>query len=417
MSGRKSGLRSRRGRRHRLGGFTLVELMVSMVGGIFVSMAVFTIAKHSSSFAMQQSRIADATLQNVVGFERLRADISRAGFLSTPNMVDDPQLCPAAAYPAWLGRLASVFIDPVPAPLSSEMTVNGLTPSRITLGGSYASSNEFIVRRIVEAAQPQVVLQPNTLGMVEMGFTADPTAETLARVFATGRALRIVDRTGRTQYGQIADVSVGAAGEPTILLTASPALTFRSSGTQGCGIDGFGVQYVANVVNIIRYDLRNLDDGALPDYAPMFLGGPTYEKNNRRELIREELDLTGTPFPGSLELVAEYAVDLGFSLLVAPTQKQPLTRILPAQVGDYAGTPGPLPTGQGPQRIRAVQVWLSTRSQEADRLLPLDIQPTAPGPDLLRVSLHPTDPTKGPFARVRTVQSMVPLNNQAMVPW
>jgi hypothetical protein len=385
---RKSGLRGRSGRRHGRAGFTLVELMVSMVGGIFVSMAVFAIAKHSSSFSMQQSRIADATLQNVVGFERLRADIARAGFLSTPNMIDDPKLCRTDTYPLWLRRLASVFIEPVPPPLSSEMTVNGLTPSRITLGGSYASSNEFIVRDIVEAAQPQVVLQPNSLGMVEMGFNANPTAETLARVFATGRALRIVDRSGRTQYGQIADVSVRADGAPSILLTASPALTFRSSSTQGCGIGGFGTQYIANVVNIIRYDLRNLDDAtALPTYAPMFVGGPSYEKNNRRELIREELDLDGTPFPDSLELVAEYAV------------------------------PGKLPAGQGPQRIRAVQVWLSTRSQEADRTLGLDLQPTAPGPNLLRVSLHPSDGTQGPFARVRTVQSMVPLNNQAMVPW
>jgi hypothetical protein len=415
MFARKSGPPRRRGRRRRLAGFTLVELMVSMVGGLFVSMAVFTIAKHSSSFAMQQSRIADATLQNVVGFERLRADISRSGFLSTPNMIDDPKLCRTAAYPVWLARLAGVYIEPVPGLLSPEMTVNGLAPSRIVLGGSYASSNEFIVRRIVEAAQPQVVLQPNSLGMVEMGFPADPTPATLARVFATGRALRIVDRTGRTQYGQIAGVSVGADNEPTITLTASPALTFRGGSTKGCGIDGLGTQYIANVVNIIRYDLQNLD--GLPLYAPMFVGGPSYEKNNRRELVREELDLTGIPFPGSLELVAEYAVDLGFSLLVARTQTEALTRILPAQVGDFAGTPGTLPSGQGPQRIRAVQVWLSTRSQEADRLGGLTLNPTAPGPELLRVSLHPTDRNQGPFARVRTVQSMVPLNNQATVTW
>jgi len=404
-------------RRQSSAGFTLVELMVSMVGGIFVSMAVFAIAKHSSSFSMQQSRIADATLQNVVGFERMRADISRAGFLSTPNMIDDPKLCRTSVYPLWLRRLASIFIEPVPPPLSPEMTVNGLAPSRIVLGGSYASSNEFLVRRIIDAAQAQVVLQPNSLGMVEMGFKANPTQETLERVFAAGRALRIVDRTGRTQYGQIASATVGTDGEPIITLAAAPALTFRSGSAKGCGFDGFGTQFTASVVNIIRYDLRNLDTSALPQYAPMFVGGPSYEKNNRRELIREELDLTGTPFPNSLELVAEYAVDLGFSLFVAPTQTQPLTRLLPTEVSGYAGTPGTLPTGQGPQRIRAVQVWLSTRSQEADRSVGLGLTTTAPGPELLRVSLHPTDGALPPFARVRTVQSMVPLNNQAMVPW
>jgi prepilin-type N-terminal cleavage/methylation domain-containing protein len=75
-------------RRHERG-FTLVELMVAMVAGLFVSMAVFTLAKHASGFAMRQSRIADATLQSVIGFERLQADIARAGFLSSPNVVRD----------------------------------------------------------------------------------------------------------------------------------------------------------------------------------------------------------------------------------------------------------------------------------------------------------------------------------------
>ncbi|HKO94380.1 MAG TPA: hypothetical protein VJU61_24670, partial [Polyangiaceae bacterium] len=329
-----------------------------------------------------------------------------------------PKLCRTSVYPLWLRRLASVFIEAVPPPLSSEMTVNGLTPSRIVLGGSYASANEFIVRRIIDGPQAQVVLQPNSLGMVEMGFSTTPTQATLERVFAAGRALRIVDRTGRTQYGEIASVSVGADGEPTILLAAAPALAFRGSSTKGCGIDGFGTQYTANVVNIIRYDLRDLDDETLfPQFRPMFVGGPSYEKHNRRELVREELDLTGTPFPNSLELVSEYAVDLNFSLLVARTQSQPLSRLLPSQVSGFAGTPGTLPTGQGPQRIRAVQAWLSTRSQEADRSVGLGLTPTAPGPDLLRVSLHASDPAQPPFARVRTVQSMVSLNNQATVTW
>src|SRR3569832_113600 len=101
------------GRRHVARGFTLVEVMVAMVGGLFVSMTVFAIAKHSSSFSMQQSRIADTTLQATVGFERLRNDISRAGFLSTPNIIADPSVC-RTAYPAWLQQLAGVYIEPVP---------------------------------------------------------------------------------------------------------------------------------------------------------------------------------------------------------------------------------------------------------------------------------------------------------------
>jgi len=122
-------------------GFTLVELMVAMVGGMFVSIAVFALAKHASGFSMRQARVADATLQSVVGFERMRADIARAGFLSSPNLSKDPRVCRTAdddLYPDRLKQLASVFIERIPDGLSTEATENGLAPRRIRLAGSYA---------------------------------------------------------------------------------------------------------------------------------------------------------------------------------------------------------------------------------------------------------------------------------------
>jgi hypothetical protein len=147
----------------------------------------------------------------------------------------------------------------------------------------------------------------------------------------------------------------------------------------------------------------------------MFRGGPSYE-STRRELIREELDLDGNTIDGTLELISEYAVDLGFSLFVSQANTT-LTAVAPAEVPGYAGVPGTLPTGQGPQRIRAVRAWLSTRSQEADRNAQLIYAPAVPGPPLLRMSLDPTNRALPPFARVRTLQSTVPLNNQASIPW
>jgi hypothetical protein len=406
--------RAGRSRRQRRGapGFTLVELMVAMVGGLFVSMAVFAIAKHSSSFAMRQSRVADATLQSVVGFERLRADISRAGFLTTPNMVDDPALCRGVVYPIWLRRMASIFIEPVPLPaLSSEITLNGFTPQRIVLTGNYASGNQFAVREIIEGPPVQVVLQPNRLGMAEIGYPAAPVEATLSRVFVAGRALRVVDKTGRVQFGEIAGVTAGA--NPAITLAVDPPLQFRSGSEVGCGIEGLGVGMVANVVNIIRYDLRDLTNE--PGYKPMFRGGPSYE-STRRELVREELDLNGNPYADTLELISEYTVDLGFSLLVSQGTSG-LQPISPANVAQYAGTPGKLETGKGPQHIRAVRFWLSTRSQEADREAPIDYTAAVPGPTHLRMSMDPTNPALPPFARVRTLQTTVPLNNQASIAW
>lgn len=396
-------------------GFTLVELMVAMVAGLFVSIAVFTLAKHSSAFSMRQARIADATLQSVIGFERLKADISRAGFLSTPNLARDPAMCRNAGnalYPAWLGRLASVYIEDS-AHASDEHTINGITPRSIVLAGAYGSADQFPTRNIVVGPPVQIFLVPNSLGMVNIGYPANQTAETLERVFPADRALRIVDDVGRVQFGIIASVTGGA--NPSITLALNPPIEFRSDNGLRCGIRGHGKNLV-NVVNIIHYDLRNLNDPAFPQFSHMFRGGPSYEAT-RRELIREEYDTTGAAIDGTLELIAEYAVDLGFSLLVADDPDGPLSRHSGDNVLNFAGEPVGLPAGNGPQMIRAVHTWLSVRSQEADRQSELSLTTSAPGPNLLRISMHPTDATLPPFARVRTLQSTIPLTNQARATW
>lgn len=389
-------------------GFTLVELMVAMMGGLFISMAVFSIAKHSSNFAWAQSRVSDATLQSVVGFERLRADISRAGYLSTPNMVQDPFLCRGPVYPLWLKRLASIYIEPVPLPeLSAEITLNGFRPQRLVLGGSYQTGNQFGVAQVEPGPPVRVVLQEGGLGLAELGYPLAATTDTLSRVFQTGRALRLMDMSGHTQYAKIAGTSIDG-GRPSIILADDPALVM----TGPCSISGFGTGVVASVVNIIRYDLRNLNVPTLPQYAAMFSSGPAYEAG-RRELVREELDLDGNPYEDSLELISEYAVDLGFSLFVR--QGNALTTVDPDDVQSYAGVPT-LGAPQGPQRIRALRFWLSNRSQEVVGLPSGDYVPAVPGPSILSMSINPADPAS-PRARVRTLQSTISLSNQAAVRW
>ena len=271
-------------------GFTLVELMVAIVAGLFVSMAVFTLAKHASAFATQQARMADATLQGVIGFERLKADIARAGFLSSPNAVRDPNICRnagAAGYPNALARLASVAIETIPdAELSVEQQRNGLTPRRITLAGSYDSADLFVARHISEG-ENTVYLSVTGLGMANIHYTPDEAgAEALGRVFREGRALRIVDDAGGVQFAAIRSVSGGA--NPSIVLEADPSVEFRAGNALNCGVRGLGNDFV-NVVNIIRYDVRNLSepdaDPDAPAFGAMYRGGPSYD-TNRTELVR-----------------------------------------------------------------------------------------------------------------------------------
>ena len=108
---------------------------------------------------------------------------------------------------------------------------------------------------------------------------------------------------------------------------------------------------------------------------------------------------------------------LGFSLFVAPaTSATGLQRLDDAAVDTYAGDPSTI-TAARPQLIRAVRAWLSVRSQEADRSAALTLSPALPGPSRLRISLNPDDGTLPPFARVRTQQATIPLQNQARITW
>jgi hypothetical protein len=397
-------------------GFTLAELMVAMVGAMFIGVAVFTLAKYSSNFYTRESRVADATMQTLVGFERLRSDISRAGFLGTPNIIKDPRICGNPrdnAWPAWLSRLSSVTIEAVPpGQLSTESSKNGITPRRIVLSGSYSSADQFEVRTIINTDPVRVVLEPNSLSMANLGYPGNKTAATLSRVFQPGRALRLLDDVGKMQFAVIASVTGG--NEPFITLASLPPLQFRATSPFGCGVRDLGQGYTVNVVNIIRYDIQDLSGDA--QFKAMFKGGgPSYE-STRRDLVREELDVNGELIPGTRELVSEYTVDLDFSLLVERDKASRLERITDTGTDSFAGDPksGALAV-TGPQLIRAVQAWLSVRSQEADRDTPLSLETTGASTNLLRISVNPSGGP--PYARVRTLQSLINLDNQNNLTW
>src|SRR5262249_28156260 len=111
-------------------GFTLTELMVAITGGLFISIAVFLLARQASRFYQHESRVSTATMASVVGFERLRADIARAGFLASPNVRKDPEVCNGpignATWPAYLAHLQSVMIEPILTGLDPTFAANGL---------------------------------------------------------------------------------------------------------------------------------------------------------------------------------------------------------------------------------------------------------------------------------------------------
>lgn len=408
--------RARRLARVQRRGFTLIELMASLAGGLALAVAVFLLSKHSTALYQRETRVASATLASVVGFERLRADIARAGFMASPNVRRDPFVCgtpSGGGWPALLGNMSSVRIeDTALTSLPALFGNNGLAPQRITLAGNYTSAEAFPIRAVAASASSfTVTLQVATGPMSRIGYndTGANQAAILASVFPIGRAVRIVDKSGRHHYGTIESIAI--APQPTITLKGgSPDLIFRTSSSTGCGLKGEETGALINTVNFVRYEIRSLSGKSA--YKPIYdTDGPFYDAD-RTELVREELDPTGAAIAGTEELIAEYAVDLRFRVTVAPSQRTSLQYVQQAALGQWVGDPSTLSAGKGPQLVREVHSWLSVRSREADRNA--QVTQTTSGP-LYRVALGSDG--VGPYARVRTVQARTALQNQMGVTW
>jgi Tfp pilus assembly protein PilW len=394
-------------------GFTLIELMVAITGGLFVSMVVFALAREGSKFYQQESRVAESTLGNVVAFDRLGHDIARAGFLSTPNLAKDPLFCgnqaTIAGFPAGLRFLASIRItaDDVAAN-NAVLKKAARTPQTITLAGAYSSVDRYEAWHVSQSASGyEVRLQTGIGALLRLGFPTlpvDKQNDTLKQLFPKGRALRLLNAdTGTFQFSTIESASMNN-GEAYIYLAGNPALTIADQ--QRCGLRG---TTLVNVVNIIQYGLRTVkgDTANFATYQPLFTTGAQPYEENRLELVRAELDTAGNIIVETQEVVAEYAVDLQFALttIVNPTTNPTFTHLgfeNPALAQNLAGLTSS--AGSNPQYIRSVRARLSLRSREVDRQ-----ENIVPGvnvaPGLYRIELEDTTlKTKG-FARVRTLQS------------
>ena len=141
--------------------------------------------------------------------------------------------------------------------------------------------------------------------------------------------------------------------------------------------------------------------------------------DDRHELVRYEIDATdGAPIAGTVELIAEYAVDLRFGgtwaeeVVAGGQSLQTLKRKAPGEDGTFytkwARNPTITPPLPGPERLRALQVRLAVRSRLPDRTEPLAM----PGGSLYRYKL-----ANGKYARVRSLQAEVALPNQLNVFW
>jgi prepilin-type N-terminal cleavage/methylation domain-containing protein len=436
MSARTTSVRYRTNRRAQRGarsGFTLIELMVALTAGLFFSVVVFMFMRDASRYFQRETRLADATMSTVVAFERLKADITRAGYLASPLLVKDPKRCPkppaALATGGWpsflpLSQMGALYIArgaggaTLGAPGQALLTANGLTPDRIRMYGNYQTAEQFPVEGIGDGlgATVTVQLRAQSGALRRLGYNpAAPDVTLLTNAFPTGRALRVVSPEGEEQYSIILNVVADGVGNPLITLDQANLRLLYKESFAICGIRGGGAGYLVNTVNIIEYNLNDTLVATDPNYQDLRLGNAG-EPWARIDLVRSELDpRNGNVIANTSELIAEYAVDLRFGVTAVTNR---VTGVMgtfaPGDGGmdPYVTQGAILGSNNGPHYIRGVRAQLSVRTRAPDRdaNVPAALLPAG---GLYRVMLPPNND----FARVRTLSTTIAIRNTRGARW
>lgn len=403
-------------------GFTLLELLVAVVAGLVVVLGAFLLSRASTRLFADENRVGTAQLNLRLGLDRLRSDLARAGYMTTPNVKVDPDVCPDPNTLGFPARLQSVYYvnggSKAATPLSDP---NKLNPDAIVLTGNYVGTDSYLASNVETGAAGgyDVWLQRN-FGAMQRLLTSGSVGtvqNVLDDAFPSGRMLRVQNPMGSSQFMVIdsvamASTSGGSAPKIHLLLTPALKVTTASNPDKRCGIDAIGIGAAVNTVSFIRYDLRNLVATAPWAYP----NGDT----TKYDLIRTELNPDGTEIttsPKPQSIVAEYVVDMKFAFtidegtLFTGGYREPKLVSYPfddptaiTETGDIlvAGA------STRPQRIRSIRYQITTRAQDADRSV--GVGPLGPG--LLRYYLAPNS-----FARARTDAGEITLVNQKGIDW
>ena len=413
----------RRVRRAGERGFTLIELLVAVIAGLFVVVAAFMLSKASVKVMADETRVGNAQMNLRLGLDRLRADIMRAGYMTTPNVRRDPDVCPDPNTQGFPARLQSVYYmnggSHAGTPLSDS---NGLNPDAIVVTGNFVGADSYLVSSVESSTSGgyDVWLQRNFGAMQRLlnSGEAGTVQNVLDDTFPSGKMLRIQNPLGSSQFMTIDSATMGTTSgglAPKVHLTLLPNLTIVQEGNPNkrCGISGYGLGASVNTVSFVRYDLRNLAAAAPWAYPD---GDTTKYDLVRTELNHDGTEITTSPKPQSI--VAEYIVDMKFSFtidegtLTTGTYREP--RLVEYRIDDPTAiveTGDVLVSGSTakPERIRSVRIQLTARSKDPDRSVALT---PATGPGLLRYFIAANQ-----YARARTDAAEVSLINQKGEDW
>jgi type II secretory pathway pseudopilin PulG len=314
---------ARYNRRRGQAGFTMIELTVALVSGLIVALGIVGLSREATNTFNDEARSAAAEGGLRVAIERLRADLQRAGYMSTGNILADPALAlipgssgagsknqtaykPTTGSPSGFGmsglqNLASLFwVDNGSnsgtvnnqLTLSASQTPVALTPDLIQIAGNMTTSEQFDVELIAPGSNAactsggtKISLSPTSPAMIRtLGGTVPTSGNaaslgTLLQNLFTPDAtssflLRLIDKTAHAQYlatcpPTLTQPSAGFDGslQPYVLVDGlnTPVLYSSATGSDIStigGVSGFCVGCFVNPVQIVEWEITNSSGGA-----------------------------------------------------------------------------------------------------------------------------------------------------------
>lgn len=424
----------RRLRRSR--GFTLVELMISLVMGLIVALAAVGLARTATTTFYEQARVSGVEANVRTASERLRNDLARAAYMSTPDIRNDRKLATlpgAVGAPYRIAALQGLQSIRIEADTTTRAhaytTANNLQPHMVSIAGNM-TSDDLYRGQLIQASGPGcggTTVRLNRLAdpAVRRLFAGEPNGAGIVQqtslVFLPARSMnptgaasstsvvQVMDMRGCFHYLQVCNVVQGPDLNSVDLSLEGGVLLTTDTGGDVCGAQVMEEVAVAPVQRV-RWRLGPEVDTNRIDPA---LDGTGENKFN---LYRDILSADGTTMLAS-EVIAEYAVDLRLGLTVdAATSTGPENanrtfqtfgfEEADATLTQWAG-PTSTPT-VGPHRIRSVRYRIAFRTPFPDRRADL---PMPAGPGYLSRYCMGASPCTD-FARVRTLISEVTLLNQ-----
>jgi prepilin-type N-terminal cleavage/methylation domain-containing protein len=448
--------RSRRGararaRRRAQRGFTLIELTIALLAGLIVALAIMGLSRDSTRTFHEEMRASSAEANLRTAVDRLRSDLSRAAYMSTGDIQNDPMIARApgaGVVPGFAGlsQLSAIQLFPATSAVNG-LTLsgrNGVDPVALQIGGNMTSTDQFAgsLQPAVAGGCEQIFLNPQTPAMFRVLNSASPASElnNLFQPVPNGVnaqfMVRVFDKSGHSQFlVTCPGVPTGLLGgapnwQPFVLVApATPVLTAKD--TNGVSsLTGFssGDLWV-NPVQIVRWEIMAAANEPA-QYTSSPLGGqplaPTLIDPTKYDLVRSYVDaVSGLAIPQTTEIIAEYAVDfdVAFSVDNGVGTLAPNLVTFPFDDPQNALSAPKAPLANpaaitGPARIRSVRARLVTRTAQADRTLNVAVPGNA-GTFMYRYCILPggCDPVNATgvlqYARARTLTIEVALSNQS----